>query len=159
MVVIDNGESVARVDPITTMRNYMAQHGMKNSRQRETIAEVFFEAARHMSVDDILEAARQVDSRVSQATVYRTMKLLTECGLAEARHFNDGQALYEVGDILGHHHDHLICIDCGKIVEFVDERIEELQTEIATKYGFELTQHRMELYGRCGDPQCRERGN
>ena len=78
-----------------------------------------------------------------------------ECGLAEARQFNDGQTRYEACDDLGHHHDHLICTACGKIVEFVDARIEELQDVVAEQYGFTITDHKMELYGLCNSPECR----
>jgi Fur family ferric uptake transcriptional regulator len=78
--------------------------------------------------------------------------LLTECGLVLERHFRDGEARYESAE--GHHHDHLICEECGKIVEFEEPRIERLQAEVAEHLGFELSGHKMELYGRCA--QCRK---
>jgi Fur family ferric uptake transcriptional regulator len=84
------------------------------------------------------------------------MKLLTECGLALERHFRDGEARYESAE--GHHHDHLICESCGKIVEFEEARIENLQAEVARRLGFELSGHKMELYGRCADCQRTRRG-
>ena len=107
-----------------------------------------------MAVEQLLQQARAKDAKISQATVYRTMKLLNACGLAKVRHFQSGQTLYEVSDGEKGHHDHLICLACGKIVEFVNEQIEKLQHQIAEKNGFELTDHRMELYGQCGDPSC-----
>ena len=87
------------------------------------------------------------------ATVYRTLKLLKECGLAEERHFADGQARFENVEA-EHHHDHLICESCGRIIEFVQPRIEELQEELAHRYGFVATTHKMEIYGIC--KECRE---
>ena len=139
---------------IQALRTFIAKEGLKNSRQRETIAEVFFETSDHIRVEDILNRVREVDPKVSQATVYRTMKLLVECDLAEARQFQDGQTRYEVSDDDGHHHDHLICTKCGKIIEFVDDRIEKLQVEVAASFGFTVSDHKMELYGICSDPEC-----
>jgi len=129
----------------------MAKHGLKASRQREIIADVFFDAQGHLTVDELLRAVRKVDERISQATVYRTMKLLNDCGVAEARHFLDGQTRYELSDAGDEHHDHLICTSCNKIVEFVDDRIEDLQEKVAAAHGFVVTDHKMELYGLCSD--------
>ena len=139
---------------IQALRTFIAKEGLKNSRQRETIAQVFFESTEHIRVEELLQRVRQVDPKVSQATVYRTMKLLVDCRLAEARQFQDGQTRYEASDDEGHHHDHLICTKCGKIVEFVDERIEELQEEVAASHGFKVSDHKMELYGVCDSPDC-----
>ena len=91
---------------------------------------------------------REHDARVSVATVYRTMKLLHECGLAHARNFGDGQTRYEAA-VGRHHHDHLICTRCGTIVEFENDRIEVLQEKVARQHGFQVTSHKMELYGFC----------
>lgn len=140
---------------IQALRTFIAKEGLKNSRQRETIAEVFFESTEHIRVEELLNRVRAVDSKVSQATVYRTMKLLVDCDLAEARQFQDGQTRYEVSDDDGHHHDHLICTQCGKIVEFVDDRIEQLQVEVAASHGFTVSDHKMELYGTCDNPECK----
>ena len=140
---------------IQALRTFIAKEGLKNSRQREIIAQVFFDSTEHIRVEDLLQRVREVDPKVSQATVYRTMKLLVDCSLAEARQFQDGQTRYEASDDEGHHHDHLICTKCGKIVEFVDERIEELQVEVAASFGFKVSDHKMELYGVCDDPECR----
>ncbi len=141
-------------EKIELLRAYISREGLKYSRQREIIAEVFFGLEGHLSVDTLLQRVRAVDERVSQATIYRTMKLLTECGLADARQFLEGYTLYEPsGDEIGHH-DHLICTACSKIVEFMDERIERLQEEVAQKHGFSVTDHKMELYGLC--EECRK---
>jgi Fur family ferric uptake transcriptional regulator len=143
---------------LQALRTFIAKEGLKNSRQRETIAEVFFETTvgtgEHIRVEDLLQRVRAVDPKVSLATVYRTMKLLVDSDLAESRQFQDGQTRYEVSDDHGHHHDHLICTKCGKIVEFVDDRIERLQVEVAATYGFTVNDHKMELYGICDSPDC-----
>lgn len=132
---------------------YLAQRGLKHSRQRERIAEVFFGLGGHVSVDELLVHARREDRRVSLATVYRTMKLLAESGLATAREFGDGQTRWEVAAGRAHH-DHLICTRCGEIVEFANAEIESLQEAVARKHGFEVERHRLELYGRCA--RCRD---
>lgn len=136
-------------EKLDQLRAYISKEGLKYSRQRETIAEVFFSIDGHISVDELLQKVRENDDRVSQATVYRTMRLLTDCGLADARHFLEEHTLYEPAEGEKGHHDHLICTGCGKIIEFVDSRIESLQEEAAKKHGFTVTSHKMELYGKC----------
>ncbi|HET6439551.1 MAG TPA: transcriptional repressor [Anaeromyxobacter sp.] len=138
---------------VATLGALLAERGLKHSRQRERVAQVFFGQGGHVSVDELLVLARREDRRVSPATVYRTMKLLAECGLAAAREFGDGQTRYEVAAGRAHH-DHLICTRCGEIVEFADEEIEALQAAVARRHGFEVERHRLELYGRCG--RCRD---
>jgi len=142
-------------DPTEILRAYIAKHGLKTSRQRELIAEVFFAAGGHLSIDELLERVKRQDPKVGQATVYRTMKLLSKCGLAEARQFGDGHTRYEPALESSEHHDHLICTSCGKIVEFHNHQIEELQTRVAKQHGFLVTHHKMELYGLCAE--CRKR--
>ncbi len=155
---VEGYASVPQPDPNEVLRSYINEHGLKSSRQREVIAEVFFEAGGHLKVDELLERVRAVDPKIGQATVYRTMKLLTKCGLAQPRHFGDGHTRYEpVAPDDEEHHDHLICDSCGRIVEFMDERIEELQEEAAAAHGFSVTHHKMELYGLC--PACRKSGS
>jgi len=136
------------------LRDYLVTHGLKSTRQRDLITQVFFEASGHLSVEQLLERVRAHDGRVSQATVYRTMRLLKDSGLAEERHFGDGQARYEPADSGDEHHDHLICTGCGRIVEFVNDQIESLQERVAAAHGFVVTDHRMELYGLCGGCQA-----
>lgn len=150
-------EQAVQEDPREILKAYISEHGLKSSRQREVIAEVFFDSGGHLKVEELLERVREVDPRIGQATVYRTMKLLTKCGLAQPRQFGDGHTRYEPA-VQGEeeHHDHLICTACGKIVEFVDSRIERLQDKVASEHGFEVTHHKMELYGLCGE--CRARG-
>lgn len=139
-------------DRFDVFKEHLRQTGLKSTSQRDIIARVFFSSERHISVEELYNAVRQINPRVGYATVYRTMKLLTECGLAIERHFREGEARYEGADEA--HHDHLICERCGRIVEFEEERIEALQLEVATRLGFELRGHKMELYGLCAS--CRE---
>ncbi len=128
--------------------DYIARQGLKHSRQREQIARIFFGVTGHISVEELLVQARRADPRVSLATVYRTVKLLAASGLAAARQFGDGQTRYEVAAGRAHH-DHLICLGCGEIVEFSNPQIETLQAEVARRHGFEVEHHRLEVYGRC----------
>jgi Fur family ferric uptake transcriptional regulator len=136
--------------PRDVLRDYIVKNGLKNSRQRDLIADTFFSSDGHLSVDELLERVRVEDPKVGQATVYRTMKLLASCGLAEMRQFGDGHARYErVSAGTDEHHDHLICTKCGTIVEFVDREIEALQERVAETHGFLIHHHKMELYGLC----------
>jgi Fur family ferric uptake transcriptional regulator len=138
--------------PTAALYEYIAEKGLKHSRQRDRIAETFFAMGGHVSVEELVARVRRLDSRVSVATVYRTMKLLADSGLATARQFGGGQTRYEPAAGRAHH-DHLICTGCGEIVEFANERIESLQEVIAKRHGFAVESHKLELYGRCA--RCR----
>jgi Fur family ferric uptake transcriptional regulator len=142
----------SRPDSTAALTRYIERMGLKHSRQRERIADAFFAMEGHVTVDEVVARARRDDPRVSLATVYRTMKLLAESGLASARQFGDGQTRYEAAAGRDHH-DHLICTGCGAIVEFANERIESLQALVARRHGFEVENHKLELYGRCA--RCR----
>ena len=142
-------------DPFAVFREHLHRQGLKTTAQRDDIARVFFASKRHISVEELYHEVKQVNPHIGYATVYRTMKLLTECGLALERHFRDGEARYESGE--GQHHDHLICERCGTIVEFEEQQIEALQEAVAGRLGFRFTGHKMELYGVCRDCQRRER--
>jgi len=136
------------------LRAYISANGLKSSKQRELIADTFFVTGGHLRIEDLLEEVKKRNDGIGQATVYRTIKLLTECGLAEPHQFGDGHTRYEaVTPDDDEHHDHLICILCGKIVEFMDERIETLQVKVARDHGFTVTDHKMELYGKCSECQ------
>ena len=113
--------------------------------QRRTIAQVLQDADDHPDVEELHARAAAVDPRISIATVYRTVKLLDEAGLLEKHEFGDGRARYEPAG--GEHHDHLIDMNSGEVVEFVDEEIEALQDRIAERLGYRLMGHRLELYG------------
>lgn len=144
----------SRTERFAAFRRALKEKGLKSTAQRDDIARVFFASSRHMSIDDLYQEVRKVNPRVGYATVYRTMKLLKDCELAEERHFGDGQTRYERAESEEEHHDHLICDSCGRIVEFSDEALETLQEQIAERLGFVLAHHRMELYGVCRE--CRE---
>jgi Fur family ferric uptake transcriptional regulator len=134
---------------------YMIKKGLRSTSQRRLVTDVFFRSGGHLSIEDLLAKVREQDPRVGYATVYRTLRLLAECQLANVRHFGDGVARYELADEGEHHHDHLICVECSRIVEFEDEAIELLQDRIAERYGFQLRSHKHELYGVCPDCQAK----
>jgi Fur family ferric uptake transcriptional regulator len=127
---------------------YMERKGLRSTAQRRLVSEVFFRTGGHLSIDDMLALVRKQDSKVGYATVYRTLKLLVECGLANERQFDDTVTRYEVAHH-DSHHDHLICLECKKIIEFEDDAIEALQDSLAKRYGFKLVSHKHELYGLC----------
>jgi len=133
------------------LARYLEDHNLKRTRQREVILDAFLAAKGHVSSEDLYQKIREKNPRIGFTTVYRTMKLLVEAGLAEERHFGDGVARYEIEH---EHHDHLVCTMCGKIIEFECELIEKTQNEIASRYGFRILRHRHELYGHCAD--CRD---
>src|SRR5213075_3301424 len=137
------------------LASWIAARGLKATRQRDLIVDAFFSQAGHLSVDELVEKAKQRDPSIGAATVYRTMKILTDAGLASARHFEGGQTRYEAA-LDRHHHDHLICTSCGNIAEFENERIEELQDRVAQEHGFHVTHHKLELYGLCAACQQRQ---
>lgn len=137
--------------------DYMNEKGLRTTEQRKLIVNTFFESDAHATIEDLLQRVRAVDSRVGYATVYRTMKMLSEGGMAKELHFGDGATRYEIADDDAHH-DHLICEECGNIVEFEEPLIEELQERIALQYGLKITHHKHELYGTCIDvAACRAR--
>ena len=140
-------------DRLNIFRQWIKEQGLKATAQREDIAQVFFSVKRHISVEELYSEVRRVNPRVGYATVYRTLKLLKECGLAAERHFADGQARFENLEA-EHHHDHIICERCGRILEFVQPQIEQLQEKVAQRFGFVATMHKMEIYGIC--QECRE---
>ena len=119
--------------------------GLRMTGQRRTIAAVLDEADDHPDVEQLHVRATAVDAGISIATVYRTVKLFEEAGLLERVEFGDGRARYE--DAERDHHDHLIDLQTGEVIEFVDEEIEALQERIAERLGYNLKGHRMELYG------------
>ena len=138
----------------TLLQEHMVKRGLRSTDQRRLIVETFFQAPNHISIEELLSQVRAQDPKVGYATVYRTLKLLTECGVAFERKFGDGLTRYELADDASHH-DHLICVDCGKIIEFEEPQIEELQERVAARYGFEIKSHKHEMYGSCADCQAK----
>ena len=121
------------------------EKGMRMTDQRRVIARVLSESSDHPDVEEVYTRSTAVDSRISIATVYRTVRLFEEAGILERHDFRDGRSRYEL--ITEDHHDHLIDLDSGEVVEFQNEDVEKLQIEIAKKLGYRLVDHRMELYG------------
>jgi Fur family transcriptional regulator, ferric uptake regulator len=147
---------VTRSEQLESFKSYLSSMGLKYTRQRQAIAEVFFDSGAHLSLTDLLDLAKQLHPSVGYATVYRTMKILAESGLATEHKFAEGNVRYEPS-VEGEHHDHLICVDCGRIVEYEDEEIERLQEELARRQGFRVVSHRHEIYAQCLVQNCPER--
>ncbi|MFZ4748629.1 MAG: Fur family transcriptional regulator [Sphingomonas sp.] len=122
-----------------------AEKGLRITEQRRVIARVLSDAEDHPDVEALHARASAIDAGISIATVYRTVRLFEEAGILERHEFGDGRARYEAAAEA--HHDHLIDVETGKVIEFVDPEIEALQKQIAEKLGFRLVDHRMELYG------------
>ena len=129
--------------------------GLKVTLPRMKILE-FLEACsdRHLSAEDIYKALLEAGEEIGLATVYRVLTQFEAAGLVNRHHFEGGQAVFELNQ--GGHHDHLVCLRCGKVVEFMDPVIEERQQQIAIDNGFKITDHSMILYGHCGDPECQD---
>ncbi|RVQ69521.1 transcriptional repressor [Croceicoccus ponticola] len=122
-----------------------AERGLRITEQRRIIARVLSDSEDHPDVERLHERASAIDPRISIATVYRTVRLFEEAGILDRHDFGDGRARYEASPEA--HHDHLIDVETGKVVEFVDPELEALQRQIAERLGFRLVDHRMELYG------------
>ena len=121
------------------------QKGVKLTDQRKLIAQVMSSSHDHPDVDELYKRVSKIDSKISIATIYRTVKLFEEIGILTKHDFRGGKARYE--ELPESHHDHLIDIKSGEIVEFVDEDIEKLQNTVAEKLGYQLVDHKLELYG------------
>ncbi|HHD11324.1 MAG TPA: transcriptional repressor [Deltaproteobacteria bacterium] len=139
---------IKRQERMDLFNAYLEEKGLKSTKQRYYIADTFFRTNTHISLDELFRKVRRKFPKIGFATVYRTMRLLTECGLAIERQFGDGQTRYENVPEDGHH-DHIICIKCSRIEEFHNQKIEELQEETARKLGFKVIRHKLELYGYC----------
>ncbi len=133
-------------------RAYLRRKRLKTTLQREAIVDAFLRSSGHVNLEDLLTSARKKNPGVGLATVYRTIKLLEEAGLAHSRQFGPGQTLYEVAGERAHH-DHIICQHCNFIVEFESDEIEEIQSRVARKMGFNILRHRHELFGLCEKAQ------
>ncbi len=147
-MLAEEHESHSVEELMDQFQSYLDKMQLKSTKQRDLVAKTFFGMTGHVGIEELLAEARKENSRLGYATVYRTMKLLTECGLAAVRKFGEGQTLYETaGDTA--HHDHLICLDCGYVLEFENHDIERLQDQVARSFGFNLVRHKLELYGLC----------
>ena len=132
--------------------NHIQKKGLKRTAQRDLILDVFLRTEGHLSGDDLFRLVREEDATVGQTTVYRTLRLLTEAGLAREVRFGDGRAHYE-HNYKHEHHDHMICSECGTIIEFYSPELEAIQDAMAAKHKFRLTSHLLRMIGICAD--CR----
>ncbi len=140
---------LATMPHIIDIEALCASKGLRITDQRRTIARILSESDDHPDVETLHTRAAAIDPRISIATVYRTVRLFEEAGILERHEFGDGRSRYEAASDA--HHDHLIDVETGKVIEFVDEELEELQRRIAERLGFRLVDHRMELYGVATD--------
>ncbi len=128
-----------------TIEQKCISKGVKLTEQRKIIAKVMSTSDDHPDVDELYNRVSKIDEKISIATVYRTVKLFEEAGILAKHEFKGGKARYE--EISESHHDHLIDVKTGEIIEFVDDEIEKLQKKVADKYGYDLVDHKLELYG------------
>lgn len=146
-IIINRGDFLKR-NKKKLFHDYIVRQGLKSTRQRDIILDFFLSSERHMSIEELYLKLRNKHPNIGYATVYRTLKLFAEAGIANEIHFGDGQTRYEhVNE--GEHHDHLVCTRCGAITEFENESIEKLQDEVAASHGFLIERHKLELYGQC----------
>ena len=147
---------MARSEPMSEEQEVFLRHiqkkGLKRTTQRDLILDVFLRTEEHLSNEDLYRLVKQEDPTVGQTTVYRTLKLLTEAGLAREVRFGDGRTHYE-HQYKHEHHDHMICSECGKIIEFFSAELEAIQDAMAAKHRFEITQHLLRIIGVCAE--CR----
>ncbi len=133
------------------LQEHIVRHHLKATRQRKAILRAFLETERHATAEDLHRILRKTNSSIGLATIYRTLNLLCQCGLAEQREFGGGHTLFELTFNVNHH-DHLVCTGCRKIIEFENLDIEKLQEQVARKNRFKIYNHKLELYGLCD--QC-----
>jgi len=136
--------------------DYLRKHNLRTTIQRWLILDVFLKSRMHLSPEELYSMVKKQNKNIGQATVYRTLKLLSDCGLAEEVDLGDGVVRYEHSHADAHH-DHLICQVCKKHIEFFDRKLEKQQELLARRHGFTLTGHRMYLYGICSD--CKKKHN
>jgi Fur family ferric uptake transcriptional regulator len=128
--------------------DYVRRKNLKHSVQRDQILRIFLKSEKHLTADELYQAVKKNSPGIGFATIYRTLKLLCESGLCRELKCEDGLTRYE--HLYGHeHHDHLICLKCGKFIEVANPEIERIQEELARKEGFTVMRHRLELYGIC----------
>jgi len=132
------------------LQEHITKHHLKVTKERSAILRAFMEAERHVTAEELYRMMKEKHSSIGLATIYRTLNLFCECGLAEQRQFGDGHARYELTYNVNHH-DHLVCTQCKKIIEFENMDIEKLQEKVAKAHRFTIYSHKLELYGLCSD--------
>ncbi|SVD13747.1 uncharacterized protein METZ01_LOCUS366601 [marine metagenome] len=137
---------------IDVLEGYISDNNLKITKQRRTVLRAFLECKIHVSVEELYQIVLKTEPKIGLATVYRTLALLTKSGLASEMDFGDGQKRYE-SSYQTEHHDHMVCTGCGKIIEFNHPLIEKYQEEVANENKFEITSHKLDLFGLCQDCQ------
>ncbi len=142
------------MDAKEKLRQFLRTRGLRQSQPRDDVADVFLRTEKHVSTQELFELVKKKHKNIGYATVARTLKLLAEAGLCRIVDFGDGIQRYE--HEYGHdHHDHLICSDCGRLVEIFSRKLEKAQDELIRKHGYEQVSHRLQIYGIC--PKCRKK--
>jgi Fur family ferric uptake transcriptional regulator len=135
---------------------YLREQGLPITQQREAVAQVVFSSTGHLSVEEIEQRLRQGEERIGKATIYRTLDLLVKSKLVEEHDFGEGFKRYEHRLSRQPVHEHLICLECGTVIEFRSEEVERIEQRVLEDHGFEPSRHRLEIYGLCRD--CRSAG-
>jgi Fur family ferric uptake transcriptional regulator len=136
-----------------TFHDYLHDKGLKSTQQRDNIVSFFLKEDKHFTTEELYREVQKSQPEIGYATIHRTLKLLVDAGLATECQFSDGLIRFEPVH-KGEHHDHIVCLKCGKIIEFENDEIERLQIEVARKHNFTLTIHKCVLYGYCS--KCKE---
>jgi len=139
----------------TVLRQYLKNKGLLHSKQREQVLDVFLKTEKHLTIGDLYELVRKKNPKIGLATVYRAMRVICAAGLARETDFGDGVRCFE-HEYQHQHHDHLVCLKCGKITEVMSPEIEKLQERLAKKYSFTPLRHRMQIFGICR--KCKRKG-
>ena len=137
-------------EEIDVLEEYISENNLKITKQRRTVLKIFLECNYHVSVEELYNIVLKTEPKIGLATVYRTLALLTKSGLALEMDFGDGQKRYE-SSYKSVHHDHMVCTECGKILEFNHPLIEKYQEEVAMQKNFKITSHKLDLFGLCQD--------
>lgn len=135
--------------------DHIQKSGLRSTGQRDLILDIFLKTEEHLTSEDLYWLVQKEDPSVGHTTVYRTLKLLTDAGLAREVRFGDNKTYYE-HHYNHEHHDHMICTECGKVIEFFSQDIESLQDEMADKFGFRPTHHSLRMWGVCSECQFKE---
>ncbi len=135
---------------LEVLEDYIIQNKLKITKQRRAVLNAFIECENHISAEELYNLVTAIEPKVGLATVYRTLTLLTKSGLASELDFGDGQKRYE-HKYMHSHHDHMICTECGKIIEFNHPLIEKFQEEVASRNGVTITSHKLDMFGLCSE--------
>ncbi len=136
--------------------DYLRDRNLKQSHPRTVVIRQFLQMDRHIDAEALHKSLKKSGDNIGLATVYRTLQLLKEAGLVDQKAFADGRSVYELLDPTGHH-DHIVCLTCGAVIEFENDEIENLQRQVAKTHHFELARHRLDLFGHCQIKDCQRK--